>query len=383
MTMSEHNKVVDFLVIGGGMAGISVAARLAEYASVIVVEQEQQPAYHTTGRSAAMFLEAYGPDEIRILTAASRTDYESGLQKYTPEPLLTPKDTYNIARSDQMKDLLAMRSDPVYPVKPDLLDAATTQAKIPLLRTGYAEASFREPDAREIDVNGLLQVFLGRFRQHGGELLTSARVTAINNESNNRTGGLRVTTTAGDITARVIVNAAGAWADEIAGLAGIEPLGLQPKRRTIAVIEAPSVADYEAMPFVADTEESFYLKPDAGRFLISPADETPSLPVDAQAEEMDIAIVVDRVEKAFDFEVGRILQSWAGLRSFFADGVPVCGFHPGRKDFFWLAGQGGYGIQTAPALSRVAADLLLDRQPAKDVAELGAGYKRLAPDRFL
>lgn len=376
------SKTVDFLVIGGGMAGISVAARLAESASVIVVEQEQQPAYHTSGRSAAMYLEAYGPDEIRILTTASLADYEEGLQQFASAALLTPKATYNIARPDQMKQLLAMQCDPVYGVKPTLLDATETRRRIPLLKEGYAEASFCEPDAREIDVNGLLQVFASRFRHHGGELLTNARVVEITPNSAHASKGFRVTTSAGNLKARVIVNAAGAWADEIATLAGVAPLGLQPKRRTIAVIEAPSSADVEAMPFVADTEESFYLKPDAGRFLISPADETPSLPMDAQADEMDIAVVVDRVERAFDINVERVLQSWAGLRSFFSDGVPVCGFHPGSTDFFWLAGQGGYGIQTAPALSSLAAALLLGQQPGTDVAELGTDAERLAPARF-
>ena len=283
--MTKATKEIDFLVIGGGMAGLSVAARLAEDASVIAVEQEVQPAYHTTGRSAAMYLEAYGPEEIRILTAASLADYEKGLQQYASAPLLTPKDTYNIARADQMQDLLAMQSDPVYQVQPDLLDATETRTRIPLLKAGYAEASFREPDAREIDVDGLLQVFASRFRKQGGELITNARVSAITRDSANGSQGFRVTTSAGEMQARVVVNAAGAWADEIARLAGIAPLGLQPKRRTIAVIDAPSAADYETMPFVADTEESFYLKPDAGRFLISPADETPSLPLDAQAED--------------------------------------------------------------------------------------------------
>lgn len=378
---TKQSSDADFLVIGAGIAGVSVASHLAEHASVIVLEQEAQAAYHTTGRSAAMLLEAYGPGEINILTAASLAEYEGALQQEASSPLLTPKPTFNIAPAEQMPKLLAMQNNPIYRETPRLLSAEETRARIPLLKKGFAQASFQEPDAREIDVHGLFQVYSSRLRKRGGQLVTNARVTAL--QSTNSTAGYVAHSSAGEFHGKVVVNAAGAWADEVATMAGIETLGLVPKRRTIAVVDAPSPAQYEAMPMVADTVETFYLKPDAGRFLISPADETPSAAVDAQPEELDVAMVVDRVEQAFDFQIDQVHQSWAGLRSFFADGVPVCGFHPEAKGFFWLAGQGGYGIQTAPALSQLAASLLLGQQPEKAVIDLGPGAKRLSPQRFL
>ena len=383
MASANNENEYDFLVIGAGIAGISVASHLAEHASVAVLEQEDQAAYHTTGRSAAMFLEAYGPDEIRILTRASLVEYEGSLQQEASSALLTPKATYNIARSDQMALLRKMQQDPIYPEPPQMLDAKETEARIPLLKPGYATGSFKEPDAREIDVHALLQVYTSRLRRRGGQLVTSAKVVRITRDLHSVADGFVVRTPTDVYKAGIVVNAAGAWSDEVAVLAGIKPLGLVPKRRSIAVVAPPSTDAYHAMPFVADADETFYLKPDAGKFLISPADETPSKAIDVQPEEMDIAVVVDRVEQAFDFSIDRVIRSWAGLRSFFPDGVPVCGFDTRCNGFFWLAGQGGYGIQTAPALSGLAAGMLLEAEIDKSLAALGSNAERLAPERLM
>jgi len=337
----------DFLVIGGGIAGLSVAARLAPDAKVVLLEREEQLAYHTTGRSAAMFLEAYGPEEMRQFTTASRDEYENGLQQDAASLLLTPKPVFNIATAMQMDRFRAMVNDPVYQTPPEALDAQATLEQIPLLKPGFAEASYAEPDAREIDVHELLQVFTRRFRDAGGQSVTRAQVTEMSRSDNL----WRVKTTAGEFSSPIVVNAAGAWADQLAQIAGANPLGLVPKRRTIAVVDRPANAIDVELPFVADVDESFYIKPETGRLLLSPADETPVEPMDAQPEALDVAVAIDRVETAFELEFETVQHAWSGLRSFFPDGVPVCGFDPQASGFFWLAGQGGYGIQTAPALS--------------------------------
>ncbi len=357
------------LIIGAGMAGASLAYELAGQAEVTLIERESHPGYHTTGRSAAMFTETYGPAPIRALTRASRAFYENPPEGFVTTPILTPRGVLLTAepdRADMIPEVLVSGAT-------HALTAAEAQAQVPILRAERLAGAVAEPGARAIDVDALLQGYLRGFKARGGTLVCDAPVTALARTET----GWRATTPQGDFAADVVVNAAGAWGDPVAALAGVAPVGLVPKRRTAILIEAPS--DPQAWPMVIDIAEAWYLKPDAGLLLASPADETPVEPQDAQPDEMDIAICVDRIETATTLNVRRIRHKWAGLRSFVADGVPVVGFDLAVPGFFWLVGQGGYGIQTAGALSRLAAALILEQPVPADIAAEGLNPAHLAP----
>lgn len=356
-------------IIGAGMAGASLAYELAEHAAVTLLERENHPGYHTTGRSAAMFTETYGPAPIRALTRASRAFYENPPDGFVAAPILTPRGVLLTAepdRADLIPDVLVTGATRA-------LTPAEAEAQVPVLRGERLAGAVAEPDARAIDVDTLLQGYLRGFKARGGTLVCDAPVTGITRTETE----WRVSTPKAVFAADVIVNAAGAWGDVVAALAGIAPVGLVPKRRTAILIDAPS--DPQAWPMVIDIAEAWYLKPDAGLLLASPADETPVEPQDAQPDEMDVAICVDRIETATRLQVRRIRHKWAGLRSFVDDGVPVAGFDRHVPGFFWLVGQGGYGIQTAGALSRLAAALILRRPVPADILAEGLDPIELAP----
>lgn len=357
------------IIIGAGMAGASLAYELAGQADVTLIERESHPGYHTTGRSAAMFTETYGPAPIRALTRASRAFYENPPDGFATTPILTPRGVLLTAEPDQA----ALIPDALVSGATQALTAAEAQAQVPVLRGERLAGAVAEPAARAIDVDALLQGYLRGFKARGGTLVCDAPVTALTRAGT----GWRVTTPQGGFAADVIVNAAGAWGDPVAALAGVAPVGLVPKRRTAILIDAPG--DPQAWPMVIDIAEAWYLKPDAGLLLASPADETPVEPQDAQPDEMDIAICVDRIETATTLQVRRIRHKWAGLRSFVADGAPVVGFDPDAPGFFWLVGQGGYGIQTAGAVSRLAAALILERPTPADILAEGLNPVDLAP----
>ncbi|MEM8741399.1 MAG: FAD-binding oxidoreductase [Pseudomonadota bacterium] len=365
----------DIAVVGAGIAGAGVAAHLAPHAKVVLLEREDRPGYHTTGRSAAVFAESYGPAPIRALTRASADFFEAPPEGFGP--LLSPRGILMIAREDQRGALDALITELSAEAEVACLDETALRARHPLLRPGYAVAGMEDPRGQDIDVAALHQGFLAKMRSAGGELLTRAEVTGLARDG----AGWRVETANGPVLAGIIVNAAGAWADGLAQMAGAGPVGLQPKRRTALIVPAPAGLDPAPWPITIDVEEQFYIKPDAGRFLISPADETPSPPCDAQPEELDIALCVDRIETAFDLQVRRIEAKWAGLRSFVADKAPVCGFDPQVEGVFWLAGQGGYGIQSAPALSRLAAALVRGEAMPADIAGQGLTLAAIAPGR--
>jgi D-arginine dehydrogenase len=367
----------DIIVIGAGMAGASVAAELATQAKVLLREMESAPGYHTTGRSAAVFAETYGPPPIRALTRASAAFFEAPPAGFAQHPLLSGRDIMMIARADQFDALDRLIDEVSGAATVERLDALQTRARSPLLRDGYAMASMLDSNGRDIDVNGLHQGYLRAFRAAGGTIATDVQVSGLEHSGDiwHVSGGT------GGFTAPVVVNAAGAWADQIGGKAGAVPIGLVPKRRTAITVAAPDGANPDVWPITIDVEEQFYVKPDAGKLLMSPADETPSPPCDAQPEEIDIAICVDRVETAFDLSVRHIESRWAGLRSFVADKAPVCGYDPGAPGFFWLAGQGGYGIQSAPGLSRTAAALVLQRPVPQDVLDQGLDPADISPRR--
>ncbi|AWK88897.1 NAD(P)/FAD-dependent oxidoreductase [Azospirillum thermophilum] len=374
----------DFLVVGAGMAGASAAYELARHGSVLLLEREPQPGYHSTGRSAALYTQTYGHAVVRAMTVASWEFYTNPPDGFAEHPLLTPRGALIIGRPDQA-DLLEdeYRQSRALVPSVERLDAAQVMEMAPFLRPDYALAAVWEPEARDIDVHSLHHGYLRGLKARGGRLVTGAEVTA----AASRDGLWVVDTSAGSVAAPVLVNAAGAWADELAALAGVRPVGLVPKRRT-AVTFDPVFADpgikesLDRWPMVSDVGEGFYVKPDAGRLLASPADQTPMPPCDVQPDEFDVAVVIDRLEQATRFTVPRLAHRWAGLRSFVADKVPVVGFDDAAEGFFWLAGQGGYGIQTAPAMGRTAAALATGASLPPEVAALGVDVGDLAPSRL-
>ena len=374
----------DFLVIGAGMAGASAAYELASHGSVIVLERESQPGYHSTGRSAALYTQTYGHPVVRALTVASWDFYTRPPEGFSDHPLLTPRGVLLIGRADQTaaldRDFAEGRR-----LTPSVqrLDREQALARAPFLREDYVAGAVWEPDAMDLDVHAIHTGYLRGLKARGGRVVTDAGVQAVE-----RRDGLWIATTpAGTFAAPVLVNAAGAWADVLAGMAGVRPVGLVPKRRTAVTFdpvfaEPAHAAGLNDWPMVIDVDEQFYVKPDAGRLLLSPADETPVEPCDVQPEEMDIAIAIDRMEQAARFTVRRVAHKWAGLRSFVADKVMVVGYDDGAEGFFWLAGQGGYGIQTAPAMGRTAAALATGGDLPAEVAALGVRPGDLAPSRL-
>ena len=369
----------DVLVIGGGIAGASAACHLAGRCRVILLEREAQPGYHSTGRSAALFSETYGNSAIRILTRASRAFYDSAPGDFAEHPILSPRGVLLYAAPEEMAlfERLwaeAAAEDP----GSRRLDAAAIERIVPVLRPERAAAAILEPGAMDIDVHALHSGYLRWLRRAGGEIATDSGVTALA-----RRGGVwHAATPAGDFAAPVIVNAAGAWADAVAGLAGLPPIGLVPKRRTALIVAPPPGIDIRAWPLTVDIAESVYFKPESGRLLVSPADETPVPPGDVQPEEIDVAVAIDRLVSATTIVVRRVLRKWAGLRSFVGDKTPVVGFDPLADGFFWLAGQGGYGIQTAEGIARSAAMLITEARLPADIARLGLEAAALSPARL-
>lgn len=372
-------EIADFLITGAGMAGASAAFELAAGAQVVLLERESQPGYHTTGRSAAVFSETYGNEVIRALTVASRAFLASPPDGFAEYPLWSKRAMLFVGRDEQVARLDAWYEGARRLVESvQRLDAAQTAAAAPMLRDGYAAGSVREPDAADLDVHELHRGFLRGATRRGAQVVCDAHVTGIER----RHGAWHVTTKRGTYAGRVLVDAAGAWGDEIAAMAGVGQVGLQPKRRTAILFPAPDGVDVRDWPVVIDVDEQFYFKPDAGKLLGSPADETPSAPCDAQPEEIDVAMAAARIEEAVRFPIRRIERKWAGLRSFVGDRSPVVGYDDGVDDFFWLVGQGGYGIQTAPAMGRVAASLAARAGLPADVMALGVTEDALGPGRL-
>jgi D-arginine dehydrogenase len=368
----------DFLIIGAGMAGACVGYFLAGAGDVIIAERETQPAYHTTGRSAAFYVQSYGPAPVRRLTLASWRFFNAPPAGFCDHPLLTGNGSLYIARRDQAAALDAFyreMSDLGTEVR--LIGAAEALARVPVLRRDYVARALAEPSSRDIDVAALLQGFLRGMKQRGGQLWADAGVRALR-----RAGGRWIAETSrGPIRAPVVINAAGAWGDEVALLAGARPIGLRPLRRTIITFDAPPEHKIDTWPLVLDVEESFYFKPEAGRILATPADETLMPPCDVQPDEIDVAIAADRIKKATTLKVRRIHARWAGLRSFSPDRVPVVGMDPAIPGFFWFVGQGGYGIQTAPAMGRLASGMIAG-QTGSDLTDAGVSTGDYRPGRF-
>jgi len=339
----------DFAIVGAGMAGASLAAELAPTgARVLLIEAEAAPGYHATGRSAAFWTESYGGPGVQPLTTASGPALREG-------GYLAPRGALTIARAGQEAALETFaRRFQTLGVRVERLGRHDMAARVPGLRSGWAGAVL-EPDCCDIDVARLHQDCLTAARRAGTVLWTGARLARADSA-----GAGWALAMADGRTARVgvLVNAAGAWADPVARLAGARPLGLHPLRRTVAQLRtAPAPAD--SLPLVLDLSGQFYFKPQAGRLWLSPHDETPSPPCDAAPDEIDVATAIARLEGVVDWRVERVEHRWAGLRTFAPDRLPVYGFDPAAPRFFWFAGQGGFGIQTAPAAARLAASLLV------------------------
>jgi D-arginine dehydrogenase len=373
------DNTADILIIGGGIAGAGAAYELAAFASVIVLEREPQCGYHSTGRSAASYTENYGGAIIRRLAIASRPFLEQPPAGFSDHPLLSPRGMITIARRDQLELLdLQLKRARLLVESIEAIDVADAIARVPILRRDYVAGAFIEPHSMDLDVHGLHQGFLREAKARGARIVVNADAHAIG-----RHGELwTVATPAGVFRAPLLIDAAGAWADKIALLAGARPLGLVPKRRTAFTIPAPAGMSVRDWPMVNDAAEEFYFKPDAGQLFVSPADATPSEPVDAYPDDMDVAAGVERLERATTLDVQRVSRSWAGLRTFAADAEPVVGFDGGVEGFFWLAGHGGYGIKTSPALSRACVSLIRERRLPDDLLRLGISAAELAPDRL-
>lgn len=369
----------DVLVVGAGMAGAAAGYHLAERVRVIVVEREDAPGYHSTGRSAAMFTETYGPQPIRLLTGASGPFLRNPPPGFAEVPLLCPRGVLFVARRDQVAVLdgheAAARATGA---NVERLEVDGMLRVAPVLRRDYVGAGMIEPDACDIDVNALHQGFLRGFRQRGGRLVPDAEVRGITRHD----GRWRVETKAGNFTATTLVDAAGAWADEIAALAGLPRRGLVPKRRTAFTFDPPARNDVRALPLCYDVDEQFYFKPDAGRLMGSLADETPSPPCDAQPEDIDVATAIERIEAASIMTIHRPVRTWAGLRSFFKDKAPALGPDPAEPTFLWCAGQGGYGIQTSPANGELIAAMALGASIPAWVASRGLDLADVTPARL-
>jgi D-arginine dehydrogenase len=363
---------VDVVVIGAGIAGSTAAAALAAHRRVVLIEAEEAAGYHSTGRSAALWILNYGPPDVRTLSGLSRAFFEHAPAGFAEVPLMAQRTVVFLARADQQAELAAMLAE-----GHGLREASADEIRrmVPALRPGYAAAAALEDDAFDMDVATLHQGYLKQLRAHGGTLALRHRAGRIE-----RHGGHWEVATGGNTVFRapVVVNAAGAWGDEVAAIAGVRPIGLEPRRRTAAIID-PAPHDVSRWPMLVDVGHHWYARPEARtRLLVSPADETPIHPHDVQPDELDIAIAIDRVQQALDIAVQRVERSWAGLRTFTPDGSLAFGWDADAEGFFWSVGQGGYGIQTSPAAGKLVADLVLGRDPGEAAGIVAA----VDPRRF-
>ncbi|MBK1614815.1 FAD-dependent oxidoreductase [Rubrivivax gelatinosus] len=367
----SHDTAFDFAIVGAGIAGVSLAARLGRHGSVLLLEREPQPGTQSSGRSAAMFMESYGPPQARALTRASRASYAAP----SILPILSPRGVLYVAWAGQQAELDALAAGPGV----ERLDAAQALARVPVLRPEGLIGAVAEPDAMDIDVHAALQGWLAVARAHGAALWTGAELAAARRDA----GAWRLLLTDGrTATATTLVDAAGAWADLVAAGAGLAPLGLQPRRRSAFTFDPPPGALYRGWPTVCAVDDGWYFKPDAGQLLGSPANADPVEPHDVVAEELDIAIGIDRIQERTTLVIRRPRHTWAGLRTFAPDGELVIGFDPAADGFFWLAGQGGYGIQSAAGAALLAESLILGAPLPEALAREGVLPAAMSPARL-
>ncbi len=370
--------IYDFIVIGAGMAGASAAFELAAHSTVLLIEAEQHPGYHSTGRSAALFTRNYGTALVRRINALSEPFFRAPPADFTDVPLLQPRGALAVVGPGDEARLDAVlksstRRDPVVEMSPaEVLDM------VPFLRPERVARAVYEQGVADIDVASLLKSYLKGFSKRGGQIVTGTPVTALKHAADT----WAVSTARDMYRAKTLINAAGAWADEIGALAGASRIGLVAKRRTAIIVDAPGGAPVGALPCVDFASNDAYVKPEAGRLMASPGDATPTQPQDSQPDEMDVAVLVDWIERETLITVRRIAHKWAGLRSFVADEGPVAGHDTAVANFVWLAGQGGYGIMMAPALARAVASLCLEDKLPIDFVRSGFTMDDLGPVRL-
>ncbi|MEX5351507.1 FAD-binding oxidoreductase [Pseudomonas juntendi] len=373
-------QTADYIIVGAGIAGASTGYWLAAHGRVLVLERESQPGYHSTGRSAALYTAAYGTPQVRALTLASRAFFDHPPSGFAEHPLLTPRGEMTVDFNGdptelQRQYLSAKACVPEF----ELLDADQACARLPVLRRDRVHGALYDPSASDIDTDALHQGYLRGIRRQQGEVRSDCEVRRVERDAQ---GLWQVHTNHGNFSAPVLINAAGAWADHIGMLAGARPLGLQPKRRAAFIFAAPEGVDCHHWPMLVSLDESFYMKPDAGMLLGSPDNADPVEPHDVQPEELDIALGIYQIEEATTLRIRRPTRTWAGLRSFVADGDLVAGFDPQVPGLFWVAGQGGYGIQTSPAMGQASAALVRGEALPEHLHGFGLTAAMLSPARL-
>lgn len=369
----------DFLIIGAGIAGASTGYWLAPHARVIVLEREQLPGYHSTGRSAALYTVAYGTPQVRALTAASRAFFDAPPAGFAEHPLLTPRGELSVDFTGDPDELQRQyQSAKASVAEVQLLSREQACAMLPVLRADKVHGALYDPSAADIDTDALHQGYLRGIRRHGGEIHCNSEVLEIRRHDN----AWEVRSATQTFHAKVLIDAAGGWCDHIASLAGAAPLDLQPKRRAAFIFAGPEGMDSHHWPMLVSLDESFYMKPDAGMLLGSPANADPVEPHDVQPEELDIAMGIYQIEEHTHLSIRRPTRTWAGLRSFVADGDLVGGYDPQVAGFFWCAAQGGYGIQTSPAMGQACAALARGEPLPEHLGQFGLSAAMLSPARL-
>lgn len=370
----------DFIIIGGGIAGASTGYWLSRHGRVIVLERESHPAYHSTGRSAALYTAAYGTAQVRALTLASRDFFDHPPEGFCEHPLLTPRGEMTVDFNGDPAELnnQYLSAKATVP-EMQLLSADEACARLPILRREKVHGALYDPSASDIDTDALHQGYLRGIRRHQGQVYTDHEVLGLQRDEQ---GLWQVQTSGQTFSAPLLINAAGAWADQIGAMAGARRLGLQPKRRAAFIFAGPEGVDTHHWPMLVSLDESFYMKPDAGMFLGSPANADPVEPHDVQPEELDIALGIYQIEEATTLSIRRPTRTWAGLRSFVSDGDLLAGFDPQVPGLFWVAGQGGYGIQTSPAMGQASAALVRGQPLPEQLTRFGLTPAMLSPARL-
>ncbi|MBL4801183.1 MAG: FAD-binding oxidoreductase [Emcibacter sp.] len=379
--MNRVSETADFIIIGGGIAGASAGYELCKKGRVVILEKESQLAYHTTGRSSAIFQLGYNKGDVllHILVKSSEDFLRHPPEGFAAHPLLTPRCLIHVATvdtQDTLDDLYRKLTD--IDVKVDYIDGAEALRLLPVLASEYQGRALMEHGTADIDVNGLHEGYLRAIKASGGDIVTGAEVTGLTRKDNQ----WQVTTSAGCYQAPVVINAAGAWVDQIAALAKISPIEIRPMRRTVIMVTPPEEICLDDWPLVMDTAHKYYFKPDRGKILMTPGDEKYVAPCDVQPEELDIAYGAYYLERATNLKVDKIDRSWAGLRNKVTDGHPVVGFDPEQAGFFWLAGQGGFGIKTSPAMGRIVASLIEGAGLPQDMIDLGLTEEQISVRRI-
>lgn len=368
--------IYDFLIIGAGISGASAGYELSVSGSTIIVEAESHPGYHSTGRSAALYTPNYGPDLVRLINKQSHAFLYSPPVGFTDHSLLSHRGMMTVALQDQRTEFekkIRDRGDDV-----DVITAQEVMSRAPFLRAEQVVGATYEEGVFDMDVHGLHQGYLKGFSRRGGELIVDSPVVSMQWLGNHWV----VNTGSRVVQARIVVNAAGAWADEIGRMAGAKSIGLIPRRRTAALIDMPVNINLDKVPALDFMGCENYMKPEKNHLMISPGDESPVAAHDIQPDDLDVAILVDWVESVTQINVSKINHQWAGLRSFVGDGNPVVGFDSGNEHFFWLAGQGGYGIMMAPTLAVVTAQLVTNRCLSSNTLDAGIKESLLSPSRL-